>query len=126
MNFKLYLYIPVVLYLAMFSSAWGDVYYVRPAGSTYGASSGLSYEDAFAGLSAINERIGSGVFVAGDTIYLCDTFTNEYLSLELLAGAPENLITIRGDYAGHPGRISTNLNYAIRLNNTSYERLYSL
>jgi hypothetical protein len=126
MKTKSYICFLVFIYFATLSSAWGVTYYVRPAGSGYGIGTGLSFDDAFAGLAAVNTLVRRGAFVAGDTIYVCGTFINENMDLESLTGISGNLITIRGDYAGHPGKIQTNFRYAIRLNNTSYVRLYSL
>lgn len=77
------------------SPAWAMDYFVSGLASSNG--DGLTYETA-------GNSVGSGDWnfspQSGDTVYICDTFTNASMALQDLAG-----VTIRGDYPGHPGVI---------------------
>ena len=92
-----------------------NTWYVRPYGGSYGAENGTSYANAWDGLGRV--IWGSSGVKAGDTLYICGTHPSPnhyvggtavnghtYLAIGAsgTAGAP---ITIRGDYAGDPGRV---------------------
>jgi hypothetical protein len=71
-----------------------SVFYVRPAGTTYGTGSGTSYENAWAGFSSIVNTS----LLPGSTLYICGTHLET-----LTVGA--NGVTYRGDYPGDAGVI---------------------
>ena len=64
-------------------------WYVRPAGSTYGAANGTSYADAWAGFAAIQWAS----IQPGDTLYVAGTFYNETMNIGA-SGEPGSRITI--------------------------------
>lgn len=78
--------------------ALGATYYVTQNGS--GIGDGSLYANSMS-VSAHN----SGKFIPGDTIYLCDTITDDVDPPS--DGASGNRITYRGDEAGHAGILDT-------------------
>lgn len=76
-------------------------WYVRPIGAEYGAEDGTTYETAFDGFAGITWGVG-GV-VAGDTLYVCGTHSEEMIVGA--SGSSGSYITIRGDYPTDPGII---------------------
>jgi len=69
-------------------------YYVRPAGDTYGAGDGTTYDDAWAGFDEIDWDV-----VSGNSLYIAGTHTES-----LTVGADS--VTIRGDYSEDSGIIN--------------------
>ena len=77
-------------------------WYVRPVSAEYGAEDGTTYETAFDGFADITW--GAGGVVAGDTLYVCGTHTEQMtVGASGVSGSP---IIIRGDYTGDAGIIS--------------------
>lgn len=79
----------------------GTAWYVRPAGGSYGAEDGTTYDTAWDGFSNI-DWTATGV-QPGDTLYVCGTHT-ELLSVGG-SGIFGQVITIRGDYSEAAGII---------------------
>jgi hypothetical protein len=80
-------------------------WFVRPDSSHGGTGDGKSYANALAGWSAIVWG-GDGI-AAGDTLYVCDAHTySANIGVGGQVATPSSRITIRGDYAGHPGSIT--------------------
>lgn len=88
----------------------GNVFYVRPAGGSYGSEDGSSYTNAWNGLHDIDwSQINPG-----DTFYICGThlvqesggITETKHDITIAAsGSPGNPITMRGDCPGDEGVI---------------------
>lgn len=72
--------------------AWAATYYVGQKSA--GARNGISYANRMS-VSTHN----SSNFEPGDTIFLCDTITSRIIVPD--SGSSGNVITYRGDYAGH-------------------------
>ena len=76
-------------------------WFVRPeAPAAYGKADGSGYADAWGGL----DKIEWDKIKPGDTLYVCDTHVGKALEIGA-SGVKGKRITIRGDYAGHPGAI---------------------
>ena len=88
----------ILLFLLLPNLAWGATWYVRPISGEYGGEDGTAYATAYDGFVGITWGVG-GV-VAGDTLYVCGTHT-EQLTVGA-SGSNGSLITIRGDYGGDP------------------------
>nr|NIM03587.1 hypothetical protein [bacterium]NIN92818.1 hypothetical protein [bacterium]NIO18773.1 hypothetical protein [bacterium]NIO73854.1 hypothetical protein [bacterium] len=109
MKTKLHIVIIVALslvWLILSADAAAKDWFVRPAGGNYGTEDGTSYENAWDGLKSV--VWGPGGIEAGDTLYICGTFSqNSEALVELLGvradGTAGQPITIRGDYPGDPG-----------------------
>jgi parallel beta-helix repeat protein len=81
---------------------WGATWYVRPVSGEYGAEDGTSYEAAYDGFS----NISWAAISAGDTLYVCGAHVGQQLYVSK-SGTSGNPITIRGDYPGDPGSITS-------------------
>jgi len=102
----------LLVFLALPSGA--ETFYVRPAGGSYGSEDGLSYDNAWDGLTNVQwaNPKESGKVGPGDTLYICGIHLATWTSSGLIAtkgditpvsGTSGHLITIRGDYPGDPG-----------------------
>lgn len=102
--------ITALVFLWLVSCSIGATWYVRPVTGEYGAEDGTSYAAAFDGVS----DIAWGGISAGDTLYICGTFTRQdeqttYLIVTDANGTSGNPITIRGDYGGDAGHLVSSL-----------------
>jgi hypothetical protein len=91
--------INLFLIFALASICSASVWYVRPAGATYGAGNGTSYNDAWSGFS----RIGWASVSPGDTIYISGSFSESLVFGK--SGTAGNLIMVRGDLANAPAGV---------------------
>jgi len=91
---RIFLYLFTLILIS--TSAWATTWYVRPSGGSYGGEDGTAYADAWDGFSNITWGVG-GV-VAGDTLYIAGSHTEQFDMSE--DGSEGNVITIRGDYGG--------------------------
>jgi hypothetical protein len=82
--------------------AGGATWYVRPFGGSYGSANGTSYNNAWNGLG--NIVWGASGVKAGDTLYVCGTHTDRWLSVGA-SGANGSPIRIRGDASEEAGKI---------------------
>lgn len=91
--------VPVVslLFLMLPLSASAATYYVRPAGSVYGAGSGSSYANAFAGFHLL--YFPAPVLSSGDYVYVCGSFatTSKYSSGTVMLSVSISGVTFDGD-----------------------------
>lgn len=84
-------------------------WFVRPDTSHSGTRNGQSYASAWGGWTEVVWGAGSGGIAPGDTLYVCDA--HSYSSNPLIGNhlaTSGSRVTIRGDYAGHPGSITLN------------------
>lgn len=80
-------------------------WFVRPNTSHSGTRDGTSYATAWGGWTEIVWG-GAGV-IAGDTLYVCDSHSyGAILAIGAHGATSGSRVTIRGDYAGHPGSIT--------------------
>jgi len=96
----------LVAFLILPSLASAETYFIRNDGTATQSNAALSNGGSCSSDSnamSVNDH-NSGSFSPGDTIYLCDTITSEVQVPS--SGSAGNVITYRGDYAGHPGKIS--------------------
>ena len=96
----------LIFVLLLLSCSTATDWYVRPKPGDYGAANGEAYATAWDGLGAVVWG-GAGV-VAGDTLYVCGTFTNTTEAamgiLNVGADGSNGMpITIRGDYESDSG-----------------------
>lgn len=98
----------------------GETWYVCPSGGSYQAENGSSYANAFDGSSDVDWTATVGVD-DGDTLYVCDTHTDETLTIGG-NGSNGSVIMIDGTYSGHAGSItaSSSLTRGIDINDKDY------
>ena len=126
MKRKLFL---ALIYFLMMSNpilASAKVWFVRPEGENYGSETGVSYTDAWDGISKI--KWGSGGIEPGDTLYICGVHSSTELRITS-GGSSGKVITVRGDWPGDPGVIgkgNDKLPYGVLATNSSYLTFYGL
>jgi hypothetical protein len=80
-------------------------WFVRPDTSHSATRDGTSFATAWGGWTEI--VWGTGGILAGDTLYVCDSHTyGAIIGVGGQVATQGSRITVRGDYAGHPGTIT--------------------
>lgn len=117
----------IIALLLMASPALGSTWYVRPVTGEYGAENGTAYATAYDGWAGITW--GAGGVVAGDTLYVCGTFTGEYANIGA-AGSVGLPITIDGNCnaGADPGILDGNASsvHALRCSGQAYITIQNL
>ncbi|MFA5158600.1 MAG: hypothetical protein WC451_05460, partial [Patescibacteria group bacterium] len=101
--------------------AWGATYYVSQDGA--GAKTGADVDNASA-IATFNVGTAPYNDLDDDTVYLLDTFTTGILVPD--SGILGAVVTIRGDYAGHPCVIANTTSHSISVNGKSYINIDNL
>ncbi len=117
----------IILFLMFPSMGWGATWYVRPSTGEYGAEDGTAYATAYDGWADVTW--GAGGVVAGDTLYICGTFTGEYANVGA-AGSVGSPIVLDGNcQAGaDPGILDGNaaMTHALRCSGMAYITIQNL
>jgi hypothetical protein len=106
----------LMLFVLVGGDAWGATYYV--AQSAAGDANGSSVDNASA-IATFNAGTAPYNDLDDDTVYLLDTIITEVLVPD--TGSSGHIVTIRGDYTGHPCTIAiTTGAYSIRAASRNY------
>ncbi|MFH1559772.1 MAG: hypothetical protein ABIC19_04680, partial [Patescibacteria group bacterium] len=102
--------------------AQAATWYVRPSTDEYGAEDGTSYAAAFDGVSDITWA----AIDPGDTLYICGTHSGALFQVRASGSQAGGYFTIRGDYEGDPGVITSSPNSGLLVRDQDYVKVMNI